>query len=60
MPFVNVKIAGSLSREQKRDIAEKFTSVLEDVAGKKPKYTYVVFEEVDREDWAIAGKLLQE
>ncbi len=60
MPVVNVKTAGSLSRDQKKKIAEAFTGVLEEVAGKNPKYTYVVFEEIEREDWAIAGKLLDE
>ncbi len=60
MPYINLKVAGSLSKEQKKEIAEKFSSVLEDVAGKPPKATYIVFEEVERENWAVGGNLLSE
>jgi 4-oxalocrotonate tautomerase len=60
MPYVNVKVAGSLTKEQKAKIAEQITKVLEDVAGKPPSLTYVVIDEVEREDWAVGGKLLSE
>ena len=60
MPYVNVKVAGSLTKEQKAEIAEKMTKVLEEVAGKPPSLTYVVIDEVEREDWAVGGKLLTE
>jgi len=60
MPYVNVKVAGPLTKEQKSAIAEKITTALEEVAGKNPKSTYVVIEEVSRENWAVAGKLLTE
>ena len=60
MPYVNVKVAGSLTREQKAKIAEKITKVLEDVAGKPPSLTYVVIDKVESEDWAVGGKLLSE
>ena len=60
MPYVNVKVAGKLSAEQKAEIAERFSEVLEEVAAKPRNYTYIVFEEVAREDWAIGGKLLSE
>jgi 4-oxalocrotonate tautomerase len=58
MPYVNVKVAGALTKEQKAQIAEGITRLLEDVAGKPPSVTYVVIEEIDREDWAVGGKLL--
>lgn len=58
MPFVNVMVAGPLTKEQKTALAQKITTALEEVAGKDPKTTYVVFEEVDRENWAAGGKLL--
>ncbi len=58
MPFVNVMVAGPLSKDQKNALAQKITDALEEVAGKDPKTTYVVFEEVDRENWAAGGKLL--
>jgi len=60
MPYVNIKLAGSVTREQKAKIAEEITATLERHAHKPPQYTYIAFEEVDYEDWAIAGKLLDE
>lgn len=60
MPVINVKLVGTLSEKQKAEIAEQFTTTLENVAGKPPKYVYVVFEEVERENWAMSGKLFSE
>ena len=58
MPYVNLKIAGSLTHEQKQKIAEEITNTLERIAHKPKSYTYITFDEVEMEDWAIAGKLL--
>ena len=60
MPYVEVKVAGSLESSQKKKIAEGITKVLQDVAGKAPKSTYVVIEEVSRENWAVGGVPLSE
>ena len=60
MPYVNIKLAGSVTREQKAQIAKEITETLERVAHKPKSYTYITFEEVEYEDWAIAGKLLDE
>lgn len=60
MPYVTIRIAGTLSREQKARIAAEVTGTLERIAHKPPSYTYIVFDEVADENWAIAGKLLDE
>ncbi|HEY8084540.1 MAG TPA: 4-oxalocrotonate tautomerase family protein [Methylophilaceae bacterium] len=60
MPYVNVKLAGTISREQKQKIAQEITATLERHAHKPPQYTYITFDEVAEEDWAVAGKLLDE
>lgn len=60
MPYVNIRIAGTLTREQKRKIAEEITETLERVANKPRSYAYVAFDELPDENWAIAGKLLDE
>ena len=60
MPYVEVKVAGSLESSQKKKIAEGITKVLQDVAGKEPKSTYVVIKEVSRENWAVGGVPLSE
>ncbi len=58
MPYVNIRIAGSLSREQKKQIAQEITDTLERVAHKPKSYTYIAFDELPHDSWAIAGKLL--
>ncbi|MEJ5172869.1 MAG: 4-oxalocrotonate tautomerase family protein [Hydrogenothermaceae bacterium] len=60
MPYVNVKVAGKLTKEQKQKIAEGITKLLEEVANKPPSSTYVVIDEVERENWAKGGKLLSD
>ncbi len=57
MPYVEVKLIGELSKEQKAKIAEDITETLFKVAGKSKDHTYVVFQEVKREDWAAGGVL---
>ena len=58
MPYVNIRIAGVLTREQKEKIAAEVTDTLERIAHKPKSYTYIAFDELPDENWAIAGKLL--
>ena len=58
MPYVNIRIAGTLTRDQKEKIAAEITDTLERVANKPKSYTYIAFDELPDENWAIAGKLL--
>ena len=60
MPYVEVKLLGKLSKEQKAEIAKGITDVLYRVANKAPDHTYVVIQEVDRENWAQAGILFSD
>ncbi|MCF7796890.1 MAG: 4-oxalocrotonate tautomerase family protein [Lentisphaeria bacterium] len=58
MPFVNIRVAGTLTKEQKVQIAREVTALLERIANKPPEATLVVIEEVSRENWAKGGTLL--
>lgn len=58
MPYINVKLAGSLTYEQKSKIAEEITDTMARIANKPKEYTYIVFDEVPGENWAVAGELL--
>jgi len=58
MPYVSVRVAGKLTREQKVEIAKSFSDTLERVAAKPKTSTYVVFDEVDRKNWAQGDRLL--
>ena len=58
MPYVSLRVAGKLSREQKTAIAKEFAETLEKIAGKPKESTYLVIDEVERENWAKGDKLL--
>ncbi len=58
MPYVSLRVAGKLNRQQKETIAKEFAETLERVAGKPKDSTYLVFDEVERENWAKGEKLL--
>ena len=58
MPYVSLRVAGKLSREQKIAIAKEFSETLEKIAGKPKDSTYLVIDEVERENWAKGDKLL--
>lgn len=60
MPYVNIRIAGTLTREQKKQIAVEITDTLARIAHKPASYTYIAFDELPDQNWAIAGKLLDE
>jgi len=57
MPYVNIKITKEgASTEQKAKLIQGVTSMLQDVLGKNPQTTFVVIEEVDTDNWGIAGE----
>jgi len=60
MPYVNIRIAGTLTRDQKKKIAAEITDTLERIAHKPKSYIYIAFDELADENWAIAGKLLDD
>ena len=57
MPYINLKLIGKLSREQKEQIAREFTDTLLKVAKKPKDSTYLVIDEVEAQNWAIGEKL---
>jgi 4-oxalocrotonate tautomerase len=58
MPYISLRLVGKLTREQKSAIAKDFADTLERVAGKPKSSTYLVFDEVEKENWAQGDKLL--
>ena len=57
MPYISLRVVGKLSKEQKTKIAKEFAETLERVAGKPKDATYLVFDEVQGENWAHGEKL---
>lgn len=56
MPYINLKVVGKLSKDQKRKIAQEFADTLERVAGKPKSATYLVIDEVEGANWAQGEK----
>lgn len=59
MPYVNIRIAGSLTKEQKAKISKGVTKVISKVAQKPPETVLIMIDEIVHENVAKAGKLLQ-
>lgn len=57
MPYVNIKITkeGATS-EQKAALISGVTSLLQEVLNKNPATTIVVIDEVESDNWGIAGE----
>ncbi len=58
MPYVNIRVAGKLSKEQKSNICKGVTDVIAKEAGKPPEAILIFIDEVDHENIAKAGELL--
>ncbi len=59
MPYVNIRVAGELSKEQKSNICEGVTNVIAKEAGKPPESILIFIDEVRHENIAKGGTLLQ-
>jgi 4-oxalocrotonate tautomerase len=57
MPYVNIKITNeSVNSQQKAELIKGVTDVLKKVLNKNPATTVVVIDEVDTDNWGIAGE----
>jgi 4-oxalocrotonate tautomerase len=57
MPYINLKLVGTLTKKQKEEIAKEFSETLFKVAGKPKDATYLVIDEIQGENWAKGEKL---
>jgi len=60
MPYVNIRVAGTLSRVQKDNISKGVTEVVSREANKPPEAVLIFIDEVDRDNVAKAGNLLSD
>jgi 4-oxalocrotonate tautomerase len=57
MPYVNIKITREgTTAEQKAQLIQGVTRMLQEILGKNPQTTCVVIEEVDTDNWGIGGE----
>ncbi len=57
MPYVNIRVAGTLTRDQKAKIADEVTDTLHRVAGKPKEAVLIFIDEGEKENIAKVGKL---
>ncbi len=60
MPIVRIEMLTGRSAEQKAKLAEAITRAMIEIAKAKPEDTNIVFQDVDRGDWAVAGHLMSQ
>lgn len=61
MPYVNIKITNEdVTPEKKAQLIKGATELLQKVMGKNPQTTVVVIDEVDTDNWGIAGETITE
>ncbi len=57
MPFVNIQITREgTTAEQKAELIQGVTDLLQRVLNKNPASTFVIIDEVDTDNWGIAGQ----
>ena len=56
MPMITIKTVGPVSPEERGQLIERITLVMQDVLGKNPATTQVIIEEVAAENWGLGGK----
>lgn len=61
MPYVNIKITREgATAGQKAELIRGVTDLLMHVLDKSPALTFVVIDEVEKEDWGIGGMPVDE
>jgi 4-oxalocrotonate tautomerase len=58
MPYVNIRVAGTLTKKQKQEMSAGVTEVIARVANKPPENILIFIDEVARENIAKGGILL--
>lgn len=57
MPYVNIQITREgATAEQKAELIQGVTDLLQRVLNKNPATTFVIIDEVDTDNWGIAGQ----
>ena len=57
MPYVNIKVTkDGVTSEQKAQLIQGVTELLQKVLNKNPASTFVIIDEVETDNWGIAGE----
>ena len=57
MPIVRVEMWTGRTEAQKKELARVITDAMVNIAHTTPEATIIVFEDIEKDNWAKAGKL---
>lgn len=57
MPMIKVEMFSGRTVEQKRRLARALTDAFVEVCGGRPQAVQIIFADIERTDWAVAGEL---
>jgi 4-oxalocrotonate tautomerase len=61
MPYIKIEITREgVTKEQKQKLIKGVTQLLVDVLNKDPQLTHIVIDEVETDNWGVAGEQLTE
>jgi 4-oxalocrotonate tautomerase len=61
MPFVNLKLVkGQTTPEQRQNIMKGLTDLIVNIMGRERDYTVITIDELEKNQWAIGGKTIEE
>lgn len=61
MPYVNIKITDeNVTKEQKKRLISGVTNLLVEVLNKNPQTTVVVIDEINTDNWGVAGEMVSD
>ncbi len=57
MPYINIKVTNEgVTKAQKEQLIQGVTQLVVDILGKNPQTIFVVIDEVETDNWGIAGE----
>lgn len=60
MPMIRVEMFPGRTPEQKRELVKALTDAFVATAGGKPDSVHIMLSDVEKDNWAVAGKLMSE
>lgn len=61
MPYVNIQVTkDGVTKEQKQEIIKEVTQLLFKILNKDPKLTHIVIQEIETDNWGVAGEQVTE
>jgi len=60
MPVVNVAMYAGRTDQQKADLAKAITTAISETAGIPDSATTIIFQDVEKTEWAVGGVMASE